>query len=120
MVLKISDQHERTLELTTDHVIAGTGYQFNVENLPFISQKVKQLILHEQQSPRLSSNFEIVCPRIVFYQSRQCQSFGPAIRFLAGADFTARRIASHLARSNRIPDVHLHHLRSAKNFENET
>jgi hypothetical protein len=99
VVLTVIDQHERTQELNTDHVIAATGYKFNIDNLLFLNESLKLQLRHDQQSPRLSSNFESSISGMYFTSLGSANSFGPAMRFLAGADYTARRIAHHLARS---------------------
>lgn len=101
VVLQVADQSERMQELITDHVIAATGYKFNILNLPFLSQSLKLQLRHEQQSPRLSSNFESSNPGLYFSGLGSANSFGPAMRFLAGADYTARRISSHIARGQK-------------------
>ena len=102
VVSQVADQHGRMQELTSDHVIAGTGYRFNIQNLPFFSQDMKLDLRHEQQSPRLSSNFKSSIPGLYFVGISSANSFGPAMRFLAGADFTARRITSHLAHAQQL------------------
>ena len=102
VVLRVTDQKEEMQELITDHVIAATGYKFNIQNLPFFNQSLKVRLKHEQQSPRLSANFESSVPGLYFTSLGSANSFGPAMRFLAGADYTARRIANHLARGQHL------------------
>lgn len=103
VVLQVTDQNDQMQELATDHVIAATGYRFNIQNLPFLSQHLKLQLRHEQQSPRLTSNFESSIPGLYFTGIGSANSFGPVMRFLAGADYTARRITSHLARAYQLP-----------------
>ena len=86
----------------TDHIIAATGYKFNIQSLPFFSQSLKLQLKHEQQSPLLSSNFESSVSGLYFTSLGSANSFGPAMRFLAGADHTARRISNHLARGQHL------------------
>ena len=102
VLLSVSDQKQETQELITDHVIAATGYKFNIQNLPFLSQSVKLQLRHEQQSPRLSSQFESSVPGLYFTGLGSANSFGPAMRFVAGADYTARRISRHLAHGQHL------------------
>ena len=101
VALQVTDQKEQHLDIFADHVVAGTGYRFNIQNLPFLSQSLKSQLRQEQQSPLLSSNFESNVPGLYFAGLSSANSFGPAMRFLVGASFTARRIASHLARGQR-------------------
>ena len=95
--LQLSDQHGRSIDLMTDHVIAATGYRFQLQNLPFLSENLKSRLRHEEQLPALSANFESSVTGLYFAGLASCYSFGPAMRFLDGARYTARRISHHLA-----------------------
>ena len=48
---------------------------------------------------RLSAQFESSVPGLYFVGPMAATSFGPVMRFAAGAGFTSRTIAAHLARS---------------------
>jgi hypothetical protein len=52
-------------------------------------------------TPRLSSRFESSIEGLFFAGAISAASFGPAMRFVAGAEFAARRISGHLARDLR-------------------
>jgi thioredoxin reductase len=95
--LQLSDHDGRSIELATDHVIAATGYRFQLRNLPFLSENLKSRLRHEQQLPALSANFESSVPGLYFAGLASCYSFGPVMRFLDGASYAARRISYHLA-----------------------
>lgn len=97
VAIRMADQGGRPSEIVADHVIAATGYRYDFQNLPFLDQRLKSEIQHEMQSPKLSSNFESSVPGLYFTSLASANSFGPVMRFLAGAGFTARRIASHIA-----------------------
>ena len=101
VALEVTDQNDQRLELVADHIIAGTGYQFNIHNLPFLDNSLKRQLQHEQQSPVMSARFESSIPGLYFTGLASAKSFGPAMRFLAGADYTARRISKHIARKER-------------------
>ena len=98
VALQIIDQNGREQELTADHVIAGTGYRFDLRKLPFLGENLKTHLRHEQQSPILSGNFESSVPGLYFAGLSSATSFGPAMRFVAGVPHPARRISLHLAR----------------------
>jgi cation diffusion facilitator CzcD-associated flavoprotein CzcO len=98
VLLQVADQNGQLRDITTDHVIAATGYRFNTHHLPFLSQNIKSQLRYEQQSPLLSSNFESSVPGLYFSGPSSANSFGPAMRFLAGASYTARRVSLHVAR----------------------
>jgi hypothetical protein len=87
------DQHR----LTTDHVIAATGYRFALRSLPFLGESLLSQLRSIQQTPVLSPNFESSLPGLYFTGLASVTQFGPAMRFLHGADFTARRVSRHIA-----------------------
>jgi hypothetical protein len=99
--LQFSDQNAQLKVLSADHVIGSTGYRFNFEKLPFLDQGLKLRIRHEEQMPRLSSNFESSVPGLYFSGLASANSFGPVVRFIAGTGFTARRMSMHVARDQR-------------------
>ena len=102
VVMRVAGQDGRRQELIADHVIAATGYQFEIRNLPFLSQRLKIQLQHEQQSPVLSSNFESSIPGLYFTGLASANSFGPVMRFVAGASYTARRLSSHITRGQHL------------------
>lgn len=95
--LQIADGGGHTQELFADHVVAATGFRFKLNNLPFLGQPLKDQLLLDQQSPKLTSNFESSVPGLYFAGPAAANSFGPLMRFLAGAGFAAQRISHHLA-----------------------
>jgi lysine/ornithine N-monooxygenase len=101
--LRVTDQRERNREIVTDHVIAATGYRFNFHNLPFFREELKHQLRHEDGSPRLSLNFESSIRGLYFTGLGSANSFGPAMRFVAGACHPAQRITRHLAHAQRLP-----------------
>jgi thioredoxin reductase len=101
VMLQLTDQNGQPKVLIADHVIASTGYRFNIQKLPFLDESLKSQITHEEQMPKLSSNFESSVPGMYFTGLASANSFGPLMRFLAGTSFTARRVASHIARDQR-------------------
>ena len=102
VLLQVMDQRGRLQELIADHVIAATGYRFDMHNLPFLSQSMKDQLRHDAQSPLLSSNFKSSIPGLYFTGLASANSFGPAMRFLVGLSYTGRRISSHIARDQRL------------------
>jgi thioredoxin reductase len=86
-------------EVTADHVIAATGYQADVRRLPFLSHDILDQLQLIERAPRLSAHFESSVPGLYFVGPIAAMSFGPVMRFAAGAEFTSRRISMHLARA---------------------
>ncbi len=100
-VLHVRHSDGQLSRLTADHVIAATGYRFALGKLPFLSSDLKTAVRNEQGSPVLSPHFESSVPGLYFTGLASAPAFGPAMRFLDGADYTARCVSAHLTR--RIP-----------------
>jgi pyruvate/2-oxoglutarate dehydrogenase complex dihydrolipoamide dehydrogenase (E3) component len=103
VLLQIIDRDGQRHEINTNHVLAATGYRFNSHNLPFLSEEIKARLRYEQQLPQLSANFESSIAGLYFVGLGSAHSFGPAMRFLVGSNYTARRISSHAAQGQRLP-----------------
>jgi len=88
-----------THDVFADHVIAATGYKVDMERLKFLSPEVRDQVRTVEGSPALSSNFESSVPGLYFAGVAAANSFGPAMRFAYGAQFTAQRVSSVLANS---------------------
>jgi lysine/ornithine N-monooxygenase len=90
------------VELDVDHVIAGTGYRVDLERLTFLAPELRSQLELVRGAPRLSRHFESSQPGLYFAGLPAAHTFGPAMRFVCGADVAARRIAGHVsARSRR-------------------
>jgi len=100
-VLQVAGQDGQVLALTTDHVIAATGYRFDLQRLPFLSQSLKSRLRAEQRQPVLSSHFESSVSGLYFTGLASASCFGSAMRFLHGADYTARRVSQHIFTGQR-------------------
>jgi hypothetical protein len=85
--------------MSTDHVIAATGYRFTLAALPFLNKRLLSQLRSLQQTPVLSTNFESSVPGLYFTGLASANQFGPAMRFLQGAEYTARRVSQHIAGS---------------------
>jgi thioredoxin reductase len=83
-------------ELTTDHVIAATGYRFALRSLPLLSERLLSQVRSLQDTPILSRNYESSVPGLYFTGLASANQFGPAMRFLHGAYFTAQCISRHI------------------------
>jgi hypothetical protein len=85
-------------ELTTDHIIAATGYEVDLRRLVFMSERLRSQLRSVAQSPVLSTDFQSSVPGLYFVGLASANSFGPMMRFMFGAGYTARRASRHLAR----------------------
>jgi FAD-dependent urate hydroxylase len=97
VLLHLQGPDSRLCQLTTDHVIAATGYRFALGSLPFLSQRLLSQLRSVRQTPVLSPNFESSVPGLYFTGLASANQFGPVMRFLEGADYTARRVSRHIA-----------------------
>jgi len=79
---------------TFDHVVLGTGYQVDVSRIRFLSPQLAGSIACADGSPLLRSGFESSVPKLHFAGSYAVKSFGPLMRFIAGAPYTARAITT--------------------------
>jgi hypothetical protein len=93
-----SDGEERTV--STDHVIAGTGYRVDLRRLTFLSTAIRSQLRASAFVPILSAEFESSIPGLYFIGLASAQTFGPSMRFVVGARFTARRLARHFSRTS--------------------
>ncbi len=80
-----------------DHVITATGYRIQLSRLSFLSERIVGALRCAATAPALSRNFESSIPGLYFVGAAAANSFGPLLRFVCGVDFTAPRIARHLA-----------------------
>lgn len=83
-------------ELVTDHVIAATGYRIDVGRLSFLGEKVRSSLHSIESAPVLSRSFESSVPGLYFVGLASAPWFGPVMRFMFGAGYTARRLSEHL------------------------
>ncbi|MFJ3641248.1 NAD(P)-binding domain-containing protein [Streptomyces sp. NPDC090108] len=87
--------------LTADHVLAATGYRLDLDALTFLSPALRASLTRVRGShaPHLSRAFESSTPGLYFTGSLAAPMFGPMMRFVAGTEYAATRIARHASRS---------------------
>jgi cation diffusion facilitator CzcD-associated flavoprotein CzcO len=84
-------------KIVVDHLVAATGYRIDLRRLPFLTAALLPEIRALEHAPVLSANFETSAPGLYFVGPASMNSFGPVVRFVFGADFTAKRVSRHLA-----------------------
>lgn len=77
-----------------DHVLLGTGYRVDVARLGLLSPELLRHLSRAQGSPLLGIGFESNVPKLHFIGSYAVHSFGPLLRFIAGAPFAARSVTA--------------------------
>jgi FAD-dependent urate hydroxylase len=97
--LKVEREDGTVIDWTTDHLIAGTGYRVDLDRLPFLSDQLRARLRRVERAPALSPTFEASTPGLYFIGLASAYSLGPMMRFVYGADYSARRLVAQLARS---------------------
>lgn len=95
------DSQNRTGIVDSDHVIAATGYRVDLHQLAFLSADVLGRLRVVDDIPILSSSFESSVPGLFFVGLTSARSFGPVMRFLVGAPYSAHRLTKALCQ--RLP-----------------
>lgn len=87
---------------TFDHVLLGTGYRVDISRLGVLAPQLRERIACVEGSPLLGPGFESSMPRLHFVGSYAVKSFGPLLRFIAGAPYAARAV-THSVRGRAAP-----------------
>ena len=95
--LGIDDGSERIV----DHVLLGTGYRVDISRYGFLSRALLASIKQIDGYPQLSSGFESSVRGLHFVGAPAAWSFGPLMRFVAGAEFTARAVFEHIVAASK-------------------
>jgi cation diffusion facilitator CzcD-associated flavoprotein CzcO/predicted ATP-grasp superfamily ATP-dependent carboligase len=85
-------------ELSIAHVLAGTGYRVDLSRLSFLDPALRGRIATAAGTPVLDRSFQSSVPGLHIVGYAAAGSFGPVMRFVYGADFTARQLARQLTR----------------------
>jgi hypothetical protein len=80
--------------MSADHLIAATGYRVDIRSLSFLDAKLLQKLRSYDAAPVLSSGFESSVPGLYFAGVATAKQFGPAMRFVAGVEYAARKITN--------------------------
>jgi cation diffusion facilitator CzcD-associated flavoprotein CzcO len=84
-------------EVTTDHVVAATGYWPDVDRLDFLSETLRTTLRTHLDMPVVSRSFETSVPGLYLVGPPALNSFGPLMRFMVGAEYVAPLVARRLA-----------------------
>jgi hypothetical protein len=96
LILRLDDGSEQSV----DHALLGTGYQVNISQYPFLDAKLLAAIRQVGGYPQLDDAFESSVPGLHFLGAPAAWSFGPLMRFVAGAEFASRAVARRIMRNN--------------------
>ena len=84
-----------------DAIVVATGFQTSIDNLSFLSSKIKSIITQTHGSPLLNKYFESTCPGLYFAGGIAEASFGPALRFIIGSHYAANKISTDFGNSGK-------------------
>jgi hypothetical protein len=97
-VLKLRVARDRSeRQFVADHVVAGTGFDVDVDHLAFIEKRLRSAIARLERSPRLNASFESSVPGLHFIGPTSAMSFGPLFRFVVGAEYSVQVLSACLA-----------------------
>lgn len=88
-----------------DHVLLGTGYRVDISRLGILAPQLLDRIASADGSPLLGRGFESSVPGLHFVGSYAVKSFGPLLRFIAGAPDAARQVTAAALRGAAPKDV---------------
>ncbi|MFH8488389.1 FAD-dependent oxidoreductase [Streptomyces longisporoflavus] len=89
-------------DFETDHVIAATGFRATGARLGVLGPDLRgALAVNAADEPRVSAEFESSYPGLFLAGLVTASSFGPAMRFVHGASYTAGRLVRGVRRSLR-------------------
>jgi hypothetical protein len=93
------DRHGVEQSLTTEHLIAATGYKVDLRRLTFLPEQLRLQLQSIDNAPILSPDFQSSVAGLYFVGPASANSFGPAMRFIFGAEFAARQIAARVGKN---------------------
>jgi thioredoxin reductase len=97
--LRLRNRRGREVELHTEHVIAATGYRTDLSRLRFLDRALRTQLQTNRMTPHVGRDFQSSVPGLYFVGPATASTFGPAMRFVYGTDFAARRLAERITRS---------------------
>lgn len=83
--------------ISADHVVAATGYKVDVGAIPFLDARLLRRLALLGTTPVVSRTFESSVAGLYFVGLASATRFGPSMRFVLGAGYTARKIAGALS-----------------------
>jgi hypothetical protein len=75
-----------------DHVLLGTGYRIDIAKLGVLSTELIGSVARTGGSPVLGAGFESSVSGLHFAGASAVASYGPLMRFIAGAGYAARSV----------------------------
>ena len=79
-----------------DHVLLGTGYKIDVAKLGILDADLLAVMARRDGAPILGAGFDSSVPGLHFIGASAVASYGPLMRFIAGAGFAARAVTKRV------------------------
>jgi len=89
-------------ELSADHLLMATGYRVDISKYEFLAPELLSRITSVEGYPVLDGGFETSVEGLHFLGAPAAWSFGPLMRFVAGADFATRTLARSIVRCSQV------------------
>jgi FAD-dependent urate hydroxylase len=91
--LQLDDGTERCV----DHLLLATGYRIDIARYSFLAERLLNAIRRIDGFPQLDVGFETSVRGLHFLGAPAAWSFGPLMRFVAGASYASRALALRIA-----------------------
>ncbi|GAA2241617.1 hypothetical protein GCM10010232_30850 [Streptomyces amakusaensis] len=103
VLLTLGAPDGETVVVESDHVLAATGFTPDLDRLRLLDSSLRRAVatVGGGRAPELSAGFESSCPGLFFAGLLAAPSFGPSMRFVHGATFTAHRLVAGARRRLR-------------------
>ncbi|MFD8572932.1 FAD-dependent oxidoreductase [Streptomyces sp. NPDC059639] len=86
-------------DFTTDHVIAATGFEASCARMTVLAPRVRNLLApNPEGAPRVRRGFESAYPGLFLAGLVTAADFGPSMRFVHGATYTAPALVDGVER----------------------
>lgn len=95
--LRLDDGSTRVV----DHVLLGTGYRIDVRGYPFIGTQLGAQLRTHDGYPVLGRGLQSSVAGLHFLGAPAAESFGPAMRFVVGTEYTAPALTQYLLGQRR-------------------
>jgi thioredoxin reductase len=98
--LTLTNTEGENREHITSHIIAGTGFRVDMKRYRFLNDAIRaEIECRRDGAPKLNRHFETSVKGLSMIGPVAHSSFGPLLRFAAGAEYAANQVTSQLARS---------------------
>jgi FAD-dependent urate hydroxylase len=99
--VKLSLEGSKRSSLEVDHVIAGTGFRYDVAHLAYLPADLQARIATVSGYPVLNRAGESTVPGLYFAGALAAFGLGPSMRFIAGTHNLSGQLARSVARSSK-------------------